>query len=300
MVSEPPFPQMTQQDLAPLRKFIYDSLGRPVDIRDFSRKYGRKSITWRVKSPDGRDYYLKRHEHRSHYLAEVRALEEWVKVLPDEPWWSVPSVLATSDELGAVIVSGLPGLIVDETAVESSTRTKLFELAGKFAGLLHSSPIDLSSVRSQTYTDEKLDRGLSIAEPHIDGATLRWVDSIVRRSDAWKGLAIVPIHCDFSPRNWLTSEGRAVLGIIDWERSRAGYYVEDFQRMIQDHWVREPLLRDAFFTGYGREPSELEWRQANQVVLINAVGGVPWSISHGDSKFEQRNRAVIERLKSVL
>ena len=70
--------------------------------------------------------------------------------------------------------------------------------------------------------------------------------------------------------------------------------------MIQDHWIREPQLREAFFTGYGREPSELEWRQANQVVLINAVGGVPWSISHGDSEFEKLNRAVIERLKSVL
>ena len=91
-----------------------------------------------------------------------------------------------------------------------------------------------------------------------------------------------------------------MLGIIDWERSRHGYYVEDFQRMVQDHSVLEPHLRDAFFSGYGREPSELEWRQANQVVLVNAVGGVPWAASHGDSKFERQNRAVIERLKEAL
>ncbi len=244
---------------------------------------------------------MKRHEHRSHYLAEVRALDEWVQCLPDEPWWSAPSVLATADELGAVIVTGLPGLILEETPVESSTRAKLFELAGKFANLLHSSRIDLSSIStSQTYTDEKLDRYLLLAEPHIDIATLKWVDSVVRRSDAWEGLAIVPTHCDFSPRNWLACDGKALLGIIDWERSRPGYYVEDFQRMTQDHWVREPQLRDAFFTGYGREPSELERYQANQVVLINAVGGVTWSISHGDSEFEQLNRVVIERLKGVL
>jgi hypothetical protein len=70
--------------------------------------------------------------------------------------------------------------------------------------------------------------------------------------------------------------------------------------MIHDHWEFEPQLKDAFFTGYGREPSELEWYQANQVVLINAVAGVEWSISHGDSQFEQLNRAVIERLKRVL
>ena len=287
--------------MAHLQAFLHDSLGRPVDIEDFSRKYGRKSITWRIKAPLGQDYYLKRHEHRSHYLAEVRALDEEVKSLPDQPWWSVPKVVATSDELGALIITGLPGLVMDETPVESSTRTKLFELAGRFASLLHSSSIDLSSASaSQTYTHEALDRYLLIAEPHVDAATLRWVDSIVRRSDAWIGLAIVPVHCDFSPRNWLRLEGRAQLGIIDWERSRAGYYVEDFQRMIQAHWIHEPLLRDAFFTGYGREPSELEWRQANQVVLVNAVAGVPWSISHGDSKFERLNRETIERLKRVL
>ena len=292
---------MSQQDLDSLRKFAYDSLGRSIDIEDFSRRYGRKSVTWRITAPVKRQYFLKRHEHRSHYLAEVRALAEWVQCLPDEPWWSVPNVLTTADELGAVIITGLPGLILEETPVEPSTRTKLFELAGKFANLLHSSRIDLSSIStSQTYTDENLDRYLSVAEPHIDSATLKWVDSIVRRSDAWEGLAIVPTHCDFSPRNWLACEGKALLGVIDWERSRPGYCVEDFQRMTQDHWVLEPQLRDTFFTGYGREPSELEWYQANQIVLMNAVGGVPWSISHGDSEFEQRNRVVIERLKDVL
>ena len=292
---------MSQQDAESLRTFAHDLLGPSINIEDFSRKYGRKSVTWRMKVPGDRDYYLKRHEHRSHYLAEVRALEEWVPCLSDEPWWSVPRVVATADDLGAVILTGLPGLILEETSVDSTTRAKLFGLGGKFANLLHSCAIDLSSMSgSQTYTEENLDRYLSLAEPHIDDATLRWVDSVVRRPGAWEGLAIVPTHCDFSPRNWLAAEGEVLLGVIDWERSRPGYCVEDFQRMVQDHWIAEPRLRDAFFDGYGREPSDLEWHQSNQVVLINAVGGVPWSISHGDWEFEQRNRAVIERLKRVL
>lgn len=292
---------MNQRELEPLRKFIYDQLGPSVDIKDFSRTYGRKSIMWRIKAPDDRQYYLKRHEDHRHYLAEVRALTEWISHLGEEPWWSVPKVLAASDELGAVIFTALPGLILEETALEPGARAKLFGLAGKFASLLHSSLIDLSSIRaSQTYTGDELDRYLLAAEPHFDGGTMRWVDSIVRRSGAWVGLAIVPVHCDFSPRNWVTFKGTAPLGVIDWERSRTGYYIEDFQRMIQDHWLTDPRLKEAFFTGYGREPTELEWRQANQVVLINAVTGVPWSISHGDIEFEQQNRAVIEILKAVL
>lgn len=291
---------MSQQDLDSLRKFAYDSLGDSIDIEDFSRSYGRKSVTWRITVPGKREYYLKRHEDRRHYFAEVRALNEWVTSLPVEPGWSVPKVLATADELGAVIMTGLPGLVLGETPVGSTTRTKLFELAGRFACLLHSSRIDLSTLTPQTYAGDQPDRYLLLAEPYIGRATLKWVDSVVRRSDAWKGLEIVPIHCDYSPRNWIVCEGQALLGIIDWERSRPGYWVEDFQRMIHDHWKVDPQLRDAFFKGYGREPSELEWYQANQVVLLNAVGGVPWSIDHGDWEFERLNREVIERLKSVL
>jgi len=53
------------------------------------------------------------------------------------------------------------------------------------------------------------------------------------------------------------------------------------------------------FADYGREPSELEWHQVSQIVLINAIAGVPWGISHGDFEFQQRNRSVIEFLKRV-
>jgi len=62
---------MTQQDLDSLRKFAYDSLGHSIDIKDFSRRYGRKSITWLITAPGKREYYLKSHEHRRHYLVEV-------------------------------------------------------------------------------------------------------------------------------------------------------------------------------------------------------------------------------------
>jgi hypothetical protein len=90
------------------------------------------------------------------------------------------------------------------------------------------------------------------------------------------------------------------LGVIDWEISRPGYFVEDFQRMMQDHWLNEPQLRDVCFTGYGRTPSDREWLQANQVLLIHAIISVPWAIDHGDLEYERFNRVVIERLKKVL
>lgn len=76
--------------------------------------------------------------------------------------------------------------------------------------------------------------------------------------------------------------------------------MEDIQRMTHDYWLDAPELRDAFFEGYGRLPTEAEWRHSNQITLINAVGGVNWAISHGDEAFVQLNRRVIERLKEIL
>ena len=143
---------MIQQEMDSLLRFACDALGDSIHIEDYSRSFGRKSTTWRITAPGEREYYLKRHEDRRHYFAEVRALDDWAGCLPDEPWWSVPEVISTSDELGAVIMTGLPGSVLEETPVQSSTRTKLFELAGSFANLLHSCQMDLSPIsRSNTY-----------------------------------------------------------------------------------------------------------------------------------------------------
>ena len=62
---------------------------------------------------------------------------------------------------------------------------------------------------------------------------------------------------------------------------------------------RTPAKR-RFFTGYGRTPSDREWLQANQVLLIHAIISVPWAIDHGDLEYERFNWVVIERLKKVL
>jgi hypothetical protein len=70
--------------------------------------------------------------------------------------------------------------------------------------------------------------------------------------------------------------------------------------MTHDHWLDAPQQRDVFFEGYGRTPTEAEWRQANQITLINAVGGVGRAISHGDEWFAGHNQRVIDRLKEIL
>ncbi len=288
-------------DLDALRRFAADTLGSGSVIENRSRAFGRKSVTWRIAAADGTGFYLKRHESPHHYMSEVRALNEWAPLLPAGTWWATPEVVASSDRLGAMIMTELPGELVEDSPPSFGETVEVYRNAGRLARALHGLDVDLSGeARVQRYSPEEVDRYLGPAREFLDAQTCDWAEAILTRPDAWAGLAIVPMHGDYSPRNWVHLRGDPAFKVIDWERARPGFWVEDVQRMTHDHWVNAPHLRDAFFEGYGRSSTDSEWRHANQITLINAIGGVPWAISHGDEPFVQHNRNVIERLKEIL
>ncbi len=288
-------------ELEGLRAFAAAALGNALTIEDRSRTFGRKSVTWRIGSGDGTGFYLKRHEFRHHYEAEVRALDTWASRLGPGSWWAVPEVVATADELGAAILTELPGQIIEDSPPEPDDLRAAYRHAGRLARSLHDADIDLSNEpRNQLYAPDGVERHLAGSRTHLDSSTCDWAEAILTAPDAWDGLDIVPMHGDYSPRNWIIKGGDPTLKVIDWERSRPGYWVEDIQRMTHDHWLGRAHLRDAFFEGYGRTPTDAEWRHANQITLVNAVGGVGWAISHGDEWFAEHNRRTIERLKELL
>jgi aminoglycoside phosphotransferase (APT) family kinase protein len=288
-------------ELDALKVFAEATLGSGLEVEDRSRAFGRKSLTWHILAEDGTGFYMKRHEFRHHYVAEVRALKYWVPHLTDGAWWATPEVLATSDELGAVILTELPGEIIEDSSPGDDELLSAYKNAGRLARSLHDADIDLSDEpREQLYAPDGIERYFEMSRGHLDASTSDWVEAILTRADVWAGQKVVPMHGDYSPRNWIFQPGDPTFNVIDWERSRPGYWVEDIQRMTHDHWLNAPQLRAAFFEGYGRTPTEAEWRQANQITLINAVGGVGWAISHGDERFAGHNRRVIERFKEIL
>ena len=263
-------------------------------------------MTWHIAAADGTGFYLKRREFQQHYVAEVRAFRDWVARLPAGSWWSAPAMVANSDELGVMILTELPGEIIEDSPPGPREVKDGDVSAGRLASALHGADIDLSGEsRVQRYAPEDVERYMGLARQYLDKSTCDWAETVLCRPDAWDGLSIVPVHGDYSPRNWIhervgSKRSESRLGVIDWERSRPGFWVEDVQRMTHDHWVDAPHLRDAFFEGYGRTPTDSEWRHSDQITLINAIGGVPWAISHGDEPFVRHNRRVIERLKEIL
>jgi hypothetical protein len=290
-------------DEAQLRDFVAATLGERTTVTDHSRPFGRRSITWRVQVRDGTGYFVKRHEHRSHYHAEHVALTQWAPKLERSAAWSAPEVVANSPELGAVIITELPGEILQESKASLGDRIEMHRIAGWLARQIHDLDVDPGETGPVRLSGPELFASyIEMASPYVDPETLKWVEHITARDDLFDGLAVVPTHSDFSPRNWIFARtgDRVTLGLIDWERARPSYWLQDIYRVSIDHWLKDPELRDAFFEGYGREPSDEEETQRKLICLANAVGSIPWAIEHDDVQFANFARQALVRLKSEL
>ncbi|MDA0232335.1 MAG: aminoglycoside phosphotransferase family protein [Chloroflexi bacterium] len=286
-----------------LHDFVAGILGNNIAITDRSREFGRKSITWRIEAADGAGYYLKRHEFRSHYHAETVALTQWAPLLEGSVRWTCPEVVADSPELGALIITELHGEILPDADAGIEDQIEMHRTAGWIASKIHRLDVDPRLAGNpRLYDRAMIEALLESASPYVDAETLRWAERVATRDGQFDGLPVVPTHSDFSPRNWLIhrSNSRVSLGLIDWERARPGFWLEDVQRMVNDHWLPEPMLRDAFFDGYGRKPTDEEEGQLKLICLVNALGAVSWATEHGDIGFAEFGRWALERLKSEL
>ncbi len=286
-----------------LQELVRTRLGSRCKVLDLSRSSGRRSTTWKLTAVDGTNFYLKRHEHPSHYRAEVLALTEWVPLLAVSDWWSAPTVISRHDEQGAVIISEVPGTVFSEIETTPAERAAVFRLAGQLAALIHRLKVDPYKAGSaRTYDSHTIRIFREFAAPYLDSEVLNWFESVCKSDEVFAGLALLPTHSDYSPRNWVIdrSANGLRLGLIDWERARPGYWLEDAQRMVADDWFREPGMESAFYQGYDQSPDRREEHQIKLIALINAVGAVPWAIEHGDAEFAEFGRRSIAWLRSEL
>lgn len=284
-----------------IKEFAQSILGPDLRFENRSREFGRRSVVWQITDPDGRRFWLKRHD--LHFKRELNALESWVPLLGEPTWWRSSELVAKSDELEAMILTNVEGGLLDETGVSPGECTEMFFLAGKFARKLHDVELESYGLgNSADYFAAWGERYLSGADGVVDAKTMEWVRAVYDNGSAFTDVRFVPVHMDYSPRNWLIDrhEEGIRFGIIDWERSRIEHWLQDAQRMEQDHWHREPHLKDAFFDGYGHQLTELEEHQLRLLALVSSVASVPWAITFGDSCFEQNSREIIERLRQIL
>lgn len=299
MTIEPPSTELRDA----LRRFAERTLGRIVALDDRSRAFGRMSLVWHLETAEGQRYYLKRHEERRLFDRELRALRDWLPRLPEGARQMTVPAIAVADDLDAMIFEAAPGEIVEDADLTDHERQAAYQMAGAFAAALHALPCE-GCGPAEGYVDQQLvnvERWLGDPEAGFTAEEQRWTRETVRAGGAFEGVQLVPAHMDYSPRNWLLhrDDGALWLHVIDWERARPAPSVEDVQRMAEDHWHRDPAMREAFFLGYGRQPSDVEERQIRALVAINsAVGAIAWGGQRGDTAFVAKGRAILDRMRA--
>lgn len=109
--------------------------------------------------------------------------------------------------------------------------------------------------------------------------------------------ATVPCHMDYSPRNWLVSEGK--LYVIDFEWSRRDAWANDLMWLYFGPWRARPGLEEAFLDGYGRQISDTDREILLRCGAITAVWLVVRAHEYGDSGFEEASRRNLQRLMAA-
>ncbi|MBT5773151.1 MAG: phosphotransferase [Dehalococcoidia bacterium] len=289
-----------------LRAWAERTIGPIAELEDRSRAFGRMSLVWRLETVDGGQFYLKRHEARLLYERELTAVRDWLPLLPEGARQMTVPMVATADELDAVIFEAAPGEIVEEAELTSAELHAAYQMAGAFAAALHALPCEGCGA-APGYEQElvgKIEGWFELYEgvEGLDEELRRFVLNAVVADGVFRDAVLVPTHMDYSPRNWLLhrEDGALWLHVIDWERARPELWVQDVARVAEDHWQRDPALREAFFLGYGREPSEIEARQLKLLSLANMVPTIGWARAREDHRFEGWAREVLGRLHGEL
>jgi len=240
------------------------------------------------------------------WSGEILALTQWTPSIG-----LTPDVLNFRRDPFAVLISEVSGRDAESISLDSQAEEKMWAAAGVWLARLHSlknewlgnahidgSPDGSPSKDPVAFVRATFDRRLAEAIPlNLFDANER--DFIVHAADdllpSLKGETAVAIHRDFTPRNWLVDGAGNLSGIIDFEHSRWDVRAADLNRPPDKEFLRNPRLRDAFFSSYG-QPSEVLKVQIQALRLMQAVAAIVWGVQVGELDYSSQNREALHRM----
>jgi len=286
----------------------------PIEVlSDQSKPHGgHESSTRRLRSRSG-VCYLKVHQSWFHWNNEVYAYERWARAFGD----LAPNLLAVRDvEPLAMVLSELPGEIVEHARLSSSQEHAVWRAAGDALVALH----DLGAgerfgprLRDGTYAEGAAQDAVAYVSArfgneieraseggYIDAGELATVRAAFELIPAFEGERPTPCHRDYCAANWLVSGAGTWAGIIDFEFAHWDVRVADFSRDPEWAWIRRPDLADVFVEGYGRPLSPTEEQQLLVAHAEYALGAVLWGHDHSFYGFEQEGRESLAHLAFLM
>lgn len=257
-------------------------------IKDYSWPLQDTSVL-HVSTPDGGSFIVKASTTSHHIRREICALERGLPGLRGK----VSVLRHGSAEARILVTEFLPGSPVEGSPAEHHPET--YHQAGALLAQLHR-PAGTSAdyAKKLAYRTQLL-----IRSAH----GLVGEDTLIRAAKELARLKLDPVqlvttHGDYQPRNWLHDQGE--VKVIDFGRADARPLVHDLVRLTHQQFLDQPVLEEAFFSGFGRvlDTSEADmWHLEN---LNQALGTVVWAHKIGDAAFERSGVQMVERTLSGL
>jgi Ser/Thr protein kinase RdoA (MazF antagonist) len=253
------------------------------------------------------------HRDSSHWESEVHGYEQWAHAFGD----FAPKLIAVrNEEPLALIISELPGKILEEIQLSPSQQQSVWRTAGHALAAFHDLAVGdyfgpcrrggtcagtpISDAREYILRDleDLLERGAR------GGYLSRDQLSIVQAASAlvpsFKGEHPVPCHRDYCPANWLVSGDGAWAGIIDFEFAYWDVRAADFTRYPAWDWISRPDLAEAFFDGYGCSFTYAEEQQRLVAHALYALGAIVWGMENSYFGFAEDGRQALKHLGKLL
>ncbi|HEX7022241.1 MAG TPA: aminoglycoside phosphotransferase family protein [Trueperaceae bacterium] len=277
-----------------LAAFTRERLGRFRVIR-FAGWRHAETLVWELAAESGERAFLKSHRQARKFRQELRAYREWLPHLPA----LTPVLLGAREEAPfALLLSALPGRLVEDKALAPDEERELSRQAGAFLRYLHDLPfLDTDPVTPAEALRMRLAAWLPRARGLLTAAELDWVSCRVQEAiPLVAGLRRVPDHRDYTPRNWLVGRGKTALRVIDFEHARPDLRVLDFEKLWTGPWLERPDLGEAFWHGYGRPLTGDEEALLERYAAFGSLTTIVWAREHHDEAFEERGRQNLARL----
>ncbi len=221
-----------------LLKYASQVLGPCAVVQDHSWEH-RMSAVLRLRDTAGDSWFLKRHDELERYRAEVAAYRQWVPALGHQ----APHLRASSDELGLIIISAVPGTPVpwpaatvrDAPARQRAAEAAAQHAAGALLRRLHDGQPPAPWSDFGQAKAEEFGRLARAAAGLLTSRELRVAGAFVQELDGLPDAAQVPCHRDYTPRNWI-GDGAAV-SVIDFEWACLDTWVSDLARLELGIWA---------------------------------------------------------------
>jgi len=280
-------------------------------VDDQSKEHmGHDSGVHRLASDRG-PCFLKIHEDRAHWAAEVHGYERWAPVFGAK----APRLLGVHDsEPLALIVTALPGTVLERVTLRPEVEKAVWFDAGRALADLHALPPGSTfgvpgrdgrcapdaPLDAVTWVSDDLDQWVATGRQHgcLTRDELWLVDAARELLPAFAGERPIPCHRDYCPANWMVDDAGRWTGVIDFEFSRWDVRISDLTRYPDWDYVERPEMVEAWMEGYGRTLSDQEERQRLVAHVQYALAAIVWGHQANFLGFKAEGQRAMAHLAS--